>query len=412
MTSPRITAALFWLGVGFLGNISAGSAPATTASSTPSGTSGLLVGKLAEGSAYDRLWSVPTLYKNEQNPVLQELAILGQLQTQYAYGSDDSGEYGTMDRPEDWNWGNVEVRRFRLGLKARLFGKLSFLNLTDLNPDLSPRIYKRTPETYFTYSESDAFNLSLGKTELKFNREQEYSSRDFLPFERSALGNMFYGGELTGAWACGKGIAGGWLYYLGAYSNDRVDEWSRFDGGAMILGKIGYNYTRHTSFDLAEVKFQYLHNTEPGFQETSACSKSPSYSDGISVSNQITEGPFDLTTEFLWGDGVNGVADVCGLSAMANYSFTDKLQLVTTWEVAGSQEDNGVVLPTRYEALAPGVGDAKGDAYFAGYAGLNYYFYGQKLKVMSGVKYSYLDGGSGGGDFDGWTWLAGVRMAF
>ena len=31
---------------------------------------------------------------------------------------------------------------------------------------------------------------------------------------------------------------------------------------------------------------------------------------------------------------------------------------------------------------------------------------------MSGVKYSYLDGGTGGGDFDGWTRLAGVRMAF
>lgn len=411
MTSPRTTAALLWLGAGFLGCGSAGTAPATTPT-TASETTGLLVGKFAEGSAWDRALSVPTLYKNPGNPLIQEFAVIGQLQTQYAYGSDDSGNYGSNDFPDQSTWGDVEVRRFRLGLKGRLFEKVTFLNLTDIEPDLSPRIYKRTPETYFTYTQSDAFNVSVGKAELKFNREQEYSSKDFLPFERTALGNMFYGGELTGAWVCGKGIAGGWLYYLGAYSNDRQDEWPDFDGGAMILSKVGYNYTAKTSLDLAEAKVQWLHNTEPGYAISTSCLVSPSYSDCISISNQIAEGPYGLTTEFLWGDGANGRADVCGVMAMPTYSFTEKLQLLTTFELAGSREDNGVILPTRYEALSPGVGDKSGDEYFAGYAGLNYYVHGHNLKLMSGVKYSYLDGGSGGGDFNGWTWLAGVRMAF
>jgi len=44
--------------------------------------------------------------------------------------------------------------------------------------------------------------------------------------------------------------------------------------------------------------------------------------------------------------------------------------------------------------------------------GLIYYFYGAKLKVMSGAKLTHLAGGSGGGDYDGWTWLAGARTAF
>ncbi len=338
--------------------------------------------------------------------------MVGQLQTQYAYGSDDSGNYGTADRPKEGNWGDIEVRRFRLGMKGRLFDKLTFLNLTDLYPDLSPRVYKRTAETYFTWMENDAFALSAGKTELKFDREQEYSSRDFLPFERSALGNMFYGGELTGAWASGSGIGGGWLYFLGAYSNDREDEWTHFDGGAMILAKIGYNYTARTSFDLAEAKMQYLRNTDPGYAASAACLPSPSYSDCISISNQLVSGPYGLTTEFLWGNGANGRPDVWGLSAMPTYSVSEKLQLITTFEVARSGGDNGVFLPSRYEALSPGTGDQSGDAYFAGYAGLNYYISGQKLKLMSGVKYSYLDGGPGGGDFNGWTLLAGVRMAF
>lgn len=402
MNAPHFAAALFFLGAGFL----------KCAAMEAAAPSGILVGRLAEGSPYERLMSVPVLYQNEADPRVQQLAVVGQLQMQYAYGSDASGKYGSADFPDESTWGGIEVRRFRLGMKGRFFRKLFFLNLTDLYPDLEPRIYKRTPETYFTWMENDAFNISAGKSELKFNREQEYSSRDFLPFERTALGNMFYGGELTGAWICGKGIAGGWLYYLGAYSNDRQDEWTDFGGGAMILGKIGYNYTSATSFDLAEVKVQWLHNTEPGYAESRDCPASPLYSDCLSVSNEITAGPLGFTAEFLWGDGVNGRPDVCGLSAMTTWSFTEKLQLVSVLELAGSRDENGVILPTRYEALAPGVGDRSGDAYFAGYAGLNYYIDSHRLKLMSGLKYSHLDGGADGGDFNGWTWLAGVRMAF
>jgi len=117
-------------------------------------------------------------------------------------------------------------------------------------------------------------------------------------------------------------------------------------------------------------------------------------------------------TEAFWGDGALGRPDVYGITAMPAYKLAEKLQLVTTFQLAGSHDPNGVYLPARYEALAPGTGDKKGDAYFAGYAGLNYYFYGHKLKVMSGVKYTCLDGGSGGGDYHGWTWLVGARTAF
>ena len=136
------------------------------------------------------------------------------------------------------------------------------------------------------------------------------------------------------------------------------------------------------------------------------------FSDCIAISNDLTKGKFSLATELFWGDGAVGQPDVCGFTAMPCFMLLDKLQLVTSYQLAGSREPNGICLPTRYEALAPDTGDKKGDAYFAGYAGLNYYFYGQKLKVMSGAKYTHLAGGPGGGDYNGWTWLAGARTAF
>jgi phosphate-selective porin OprO and OprP len=361
----------------------------------------------------DRLWSLPTLYKNEQNPLLQEFAIQGQLQTQYAYGSDDSGNFGTGDQPEDITWGDVEVRRMRLGAKARLLNLIKLQSLFDLYPDLSPRIYNRIVEAYLTFAFDDAFSFSIGKTELRFSREQEISSREILPFERSLLEGMLYGGQLTGAWFSGKGIADGFLYEIGVYGNDRDDEFTELNGGAMILAKVGYNYAKQFHWENGQVALHYLHNTDPGFAASPGASASPSYSDSIALSNDLTCGRFSLLTEGFWGAGANERSDIYGVTVQpAYYLWEKKLQLVTLLQLARSAGANGLVLPSRYEALAPGVGDKRGDAYFSAYAGLNYYIEGHKLKLMNGLKYSNMSGGSGGGDFDGWTWLSGIRMAF
>lgn len=406
--TPHSATALCLIGAAFAANLQAGTMEAPVPA--PAAT-GLLVGKTSGESELERIWSIPTLYKNPANPLLQELAFQGQLQTQYAYGSDQSGQFGSNDMPEDLLWGDIEVRRFRFGLRALMFNHLKFHSLLDIEPDLDPRLYKRTAETFLTYTFQDAFSISAGKAELKFTREQEISSREILSFERSQLANMMYGGELTGAWITGKNIAGGWLYELGVYGNDRRDEFSHFDGGEMILAKVGCDYTGSTTLDHALAEFHYLHNTEPGFTSPGDPS-SPPYSDCIAISNEITEGRFGLTTELFWGDGALGRPDIYGFTAMPTWFLTEKLQLVTTFQLAASDEENGILLPTRYEALSPGAGDRSGDAYFAGYAGLDYYIHGHKLKLMSGVKYTYLDGGPGGGDFDGWTFMGGLRMAF
>jgi phosphate-selective porin OprO/OprP len=103
---------------------------------------------------------------------------------------------------------------------------------------------------------------------------------------------------------------------------------------------------------------------------------------------------------------------VFGISAMPFWNLTEKLQWIGELEATASKEENGVFLPTRYEAFAPGTGDKKGDSYFAAYSGLTYFIRGHNLKLMSGLKYSHMTGGTGGGDFSGWSWLAGMRMAF
>lgn len=409
--SRRTAVALLWLGVGLLESGSAGTAPGTAPTALTHGSTGILTGQLASGSAYDRLWSVPLLYKNDDNPYLQELAIQGQLQMQYAYGSSNHGTYESGDMSKNSTWDDIDVRRFRLGVRARMLRTLKFHSLFELEPDFSPHIYQRTAEAHLTYAPCDGFNLSVGKTELKFTREQEISSREILPFERSQLVNQFYGGELTGLWIAGKWLAGGWLYELGAYGNDRQDEWTDMGGGAMILAKLGYNYTAGSGWDYAQAELHFLHNTTPGYRDAPGDLASPSYSNCIALSNDLTKGRFSLATEGFWGDGARKTANVGGLTVMPAWFLAEKLQLVTTFQVAASHEANGISLPTRYEQqVHPGGPNIQGDTYFAGYAGLNYYLYGHKLKIMSGAKFSHLSGGAE--TFNGWTWLAGCRLAF
>lgn len=375
--------------------------------------SALLTGHLSGENLYERARSGLVLYENPSNPWVQSVSLMAQLQLQYAYGSSRTGKFGTADWPDNLTWGNLEVRRYRLGVRGRLFRDFTFFNLTDLEPNFSNGVYKRFPEAYVTWHHSPAINVSAGKCELKFNREQEYASSRFPVFERTAVGNMLYGGELTGVWINGDQIAGGWQYFLGVYSNDRQDEWPKFESaGSIFLSKIGYDYTSATSLDRALIKVQWLHNTRPGYTNSETNPPSPLYSNAYSLSHEVQAGRLGLTAEILFAEGARGRPNVGAFSTMTTWTFSEKIEFINVLEVAGSRKENGVILPARYESLAPDLGDRRGDSWFSSYAGVNYYLDGHHVKLMTGMKYSHMDGGTKGGDFSGWTWLAGLRMFF
>jgi phosphate-selective porin OprO/OprP len=151
----------------------------------------------------------------------------------------------------------------------------------------------------------------------------------------------------------------------------------------------------------------------------SAAPTSPAFGDSVALSNDLIQGRFGLTTDLLYGFGYQGRAeqagshknihqsDVIALNIIPSYFIADGLQLVGRLQLATSSEPNGLGLQSRYEAVAPST-DKKGNTYASVYAGLNYYIYGNKLKLMNGVEYSHL----GGGDYDGTTFFTGMRMAF
>ena len=48
----------------------------------------------------------------------------------------------------------------------------------------------------------------------------------------------------------------------------------------------------------------------------------------------------------------------------------------------------------------------------AAYLGVNYRIDGDRLRIMSGVEYSRMEGHPDRDTFAGWTWLSGVRFYF
>lgn len=403
------------------------SAPAEAAPS--SSATGLLLGKLSGDTAWDQAWSAFTLYKDENNPILQEFALQGRYQAQWAAGESSTEDYEQSGKGE-FIGSEVESRRARLGFKSKWFQNWKFEGQIDVDADLEDSagddaFYKDIYDLYVTYAPSDALNISAGKTKVKFTREQEISSKEILTIERSGLSNTLFPGELTGVWASGKGIGEHWLYELGLYGNDRRREFSQFEDGAIILGKIGYDYSAQSGFDSAIVSLHYMHNTDPGVQYSSSTwsgSASPSFTDSIALTNDITQGRFGLTTDIVYGFGFEGNAtqkgapvaidqsDVFGVSVIPSYFIADGLQLVGRVQVATSSGADGLKSPGRYDeaSLIPEAGDVKGNSFVSTYLGVNYYLYGHKLKLMNGVEYTHL----GGGDYDGTTFYSGLRFSF
>ena len=93
---------------------------------------------------------------------------------------------------------------------------------------------------------------------------------------------------------------------------------------------------------------------------------------------------------------------------MPFYNITDKFQVVGRYtHLAG--ENNSVRLALYENTIVSG----RGDEYNEVYLGLNYYFYGHKLKLQTGVQYAEMKDHAGdGGAYRGWAWTTGLRISW
>ncbi|MCB1224734.1 MAG: hypothetical protein KDK99_02875 [Verrucomicrobiales bacterium] len=354
-------------------------------------------------STLDRIWDAATLYKSDSG-ILNQFALTGRIHLQYAHGYSDHGDFTSGFRPDDVTWGDIEVRRWRVGFKSKWFdNRLTLEGQINITPDLDP-FYENIYDLRMIYNLTDHTKVTFGKTKSDiFSHEFYQSSKEILTVERSLLVNTLTSGQLTGA--VFDGTVGNWVWALAGFAGDFQPEFSKFDAGALIQARIGYDFAKATGYDEAGIYFDYQASTSA----ENVISKFPH---AFSLHGNLAKGRASIFADVLGGLGRNGQGDVWGITvAPAYFIIEDKLQAVLRYQFAHGDND-GLRLQSRYERLAPTLIDGgRGTTYNAVYGGLNWLIYGHKLKLMTGVEYHHMEGGSDG-SFDDWTWSAAFRMFF
>ena len=350
--------------------------------------------EVKEKSLFDKIWAIPVLYQNKENPYLQELRFTGRFQVD-AFTQDSN--YGHAD---DWI-----IRRTRFGVAAKFFHDFTLAVEAGFDPQNPDPLYTQLTDAYLAWGPCEAFQLSVGKLSARFTMDGATSSTKLLTLERNNLSNnlWFTNEYFSGVNIAGK--AGQWSWNTGLYSRDLNNpEFGEFDAGAFWLATVGYNFNKALGIDQAVLRADYVYNDpNPNSNGTRP------FENIGSLTFDMKAGKFGLGTNVAAGQGYGTQPDVWGFVIMPSYDITDKLQVVARYTYMSSADPNGIRL-NRYENVAT---SARGDEYNEFYFGVNYYFYGHKLKIQTGVDYADMKSSSGSnGGYRGWTWTTGFRMYF
>ncbi|MBW2659336.1 MAG: hypothetical protein JRC87_07065 [Deltaproteobacteria bacterium] len=357
-------------------------------------------------SLFETIWNSPKLYKNKDNPYIQDFSLIGRYHGQY-WVSDSDG-----NRENDW-----ENRRFYFGFNARLFRQFTVELQMNANENFDP-FYKNLYDAFIKWQPPETkFEISVGRLDYVYTgMERSTSSKKIATMERALLVNQIMPGEVVGVYS--KGKEGDLSYQAGLFSGSIEDEFTQFDGGFGAL--IGVAYTAPLFYKSGTLHLDYLYND--GDPANNAFKP---YENILTLWHRGQSGPAAMGIDLTFADGTDGISDLFGLTLLPTYDFAhnifisnDMLQLALRYHFASSSDDHGINLAKRYEQE---VATGEGDSYNSFYAGLNYYLYGNKMKLMAGLEYWDMDNIGDGSSTDssevktsanGWTFISGIRLYF
>lgn len=345
-------------------------------------------------STYDRIWRFAEWYESESNPVVQRVLFTGRLQHDFAVIDADQG---------DMNESNL--RRLRLGPRLTIFRRLTLHGEVELNPQESDPLYVRTTDLYLQWTKSGRLAVTVGKQGVPFTMDGATSSKELLTIDRSNLANNIWFPQEYMPGVSVSGRAAPWVYRAGVYSAGEANrEFGEFNGGAFVLGVLGYDFAKSLDAKEALLAVNYV------YQDPDARNTFTRQLEHVgSVNFKFETGNWGLRTDVSAAAGYLGQPDLFALMTMPFVNATSKLQFVGRYTLLKSDRPNGVRLAT-YESR---VVTARGDRYDEWYGGANYYFYGQKLKLQTGVQYADMDDRpNDGGAYSGVSWTSGLRVGW
>jgi phosphate-selective porin OprO/OprP len=360
-------------------------APAPAAQSAPA----------QSASVYDRTWKKFTdLYVDDANPIIQRVIFTGRFQHDFAWIDADQGEL------DEWN-----LRRLRLGPRITFLKTFLFHTEVELNPQENDPTYVRMTDLYVQWSRNARMAVTVGKQGLPFTQEGATSSKELITIDRSNLANnMWFPQEYMPGVSVSGRIAP-WNYRVGVYSAGAMNrELGEFDGSMFVLGVVGYDFAKRLGIKEALLTGNYIYQ-DPDPRNTFT----RQLEHVLSANYRMEAARWGFRGDLTRGIGYLGQSSVVGVMAMPFYNITPKLQLVGRYTLVTSDDPKGVRLTT-YESR---IVTARGNRYDEIYGGANYFFYGHKLKLQTGIQWAEMDDETGdGGEYSGVSWTTGLRVGW
>jgi phosphate-selective porin OprO/OprP len=293
----------------------------------------------------------------------------------------------------------------RLGPRITFLRNFLFHAEVEVNPQEHEPFYMRLTDAYVQWSKSPALVVTVGKHSVPFTQEGATSSRELLTIDRSNLANnLWFGQEYMPGVSVG-GRQGVWTYRGSVYSAGAMDrEFGVFNGGIFTMAVLGYDLSKTLGVREAAITGNYLYQ-QPDVNNTFT----RRYEHITSLNFRFEEGRFGTRGDLSTAVGYLGQRDVWAYMLMPYFNATSKLQFVYRYTFVDSDGTNGVSLPTYENRVVRG----SGDEYNESYVGVNYYIYGHRLKLQSGVAFADMqDRANDGGAYSGTSWVTGLRIGW
>jgi phosphate-selective porin OprO/OprP len=346
-------------------------------------------------SIYDKIWGHFTnWYDNKENPVVQRVVFTGRYHHDFV-----------LVRADQSDTDESNVRRMRFGPRITFLRNFLLHTEVEVNPQERNPFYVRLTDAYVQWTKNAALVITVGKHSVPFTQEGATSSRELLTIDRSNLANnIWFGQEYMPGVSVG-GRRGLWTYRGSLYSSGAMNrEFGEFNGGLFTMGIVGYDFSKKLGVREATVTGNYLYQ-QPDVNNTFT----RRYEHITSAHFRFEEGRLGARGDVSTAVGYLGQRDVWSLMLMPYFNATDKLQFVGRYTFVDSDGNNGVSLPTYENRVTTGAGDE----YSAGYLGVNYYFYGHRLKLQSGVEFGRMqDRANDRGAYSGTSWVTGLRIGW
>jgi phosphate-selective porin OprO and OprP len=348
-----------------------------------------------EPSAYDTVWGDATeWYVDDTNPVVQRVLLSGRFHYDFAAIDSDQGNQ------HEWN-----VRRLRIGPRITLFRTFTFHSEVELDPQRHDPFYVRFTDLYLMWTRNPQMVLTVGKQSAPFTLDGATSSRDLITIDRSNLANNIWFPQeyLPGVSLSGRRAP--WVYRAGIYSAGEANrEFGEFTGSTFALGSLGFDFAPKLGVKEALLTGNYVYQI-PHRDNTFTRQLEHIGSVNFRFEDTRWGGRVDFST----ASGYLGQSGMWAFQGMPFVNLTSKLQAVGRYTYVESDAPNGVRLTTYESRVVAG----RGDEYNELYVGANYYFYGHKLKLQSGVQLADMnDQANDGGEYSGVAWTTGLRVGW